>query len=321
MKKRLLGAIIALVIIGIFVWYIASNWQQFSQLSFVHAWLLLPALVVAGINIYCVGMLMELALRPLGVRLSSQETLGLASLNRFCNLISPGYLGAAIRAMYLKKTYRFSFANFSSSFLASNLVLFLVSGLLALLAFGLSGGSLGGESGNLPIILLVAVVLFTGMLIMPFGPVRQCLEKLRAKRKNKLLERFSAALAGFIKIRHQPLLFYTLALWAALSIGTATLMVWLLYHTLGYPIAFLSALFITAIGNWGVIFSITPANIGIREGLMVIAAHVMQVPIVETLAVSLLMRLVVFVVAAVLSSYYAPKLLHTSLTHIGKFNK
>lgn len=319
--RRILGLALAIIILGIFTWYTVSNWEQFSELRFTNPLLLIPAMALTFLNIYGIGALLAHSLQPLGVKLTRHELLGLASLNRFLNLISPGYLGAAVRAVYLKKTYKFSFASFSSSFVASNIILFLVSGLLALASFTLSGSALETNNENLIIVLIVAVAFFVGTLVVPLNKLQQWLVKVNKEKQNKFLERLAIAFDGFIKIRAHSALFYSLLFWAAITVITTGLMTLMLYQVLGYNIGFLQALFISAVSSWGIIISITPANIGIREGLMVLAAQIVGAPIPETLAVAILLRLVAFVVAAVLSIYYAPKLLNVSLKNIGSIKK
>lgn len=321
MKRRLFGIVITLAVVGIFAWYIAANWQQFSQLRFAQPLLLLPAALLGAINIYGIGVLMSISLRPLGVRLSGSESFGLASLTRFCNYISPGYLGAAVRAVYLKKTYQFSFANFSSTFLVNNLALFLVSGVLALLAFSLYGNSLADNNLRVITIVIIAIVLFAGLLAMPLDKLKRWLIRKGDRQESKVFDRLIALMGGFMTIRSQPALLASMFLWAIVATIASAIMTLLLYAVLNYQIAFLPVLFITAISSWGILFSITPANIGIREGLMVIAAQIMNVPIVETLAVAILLRLVIFVMTALLSIYYAPKLLHTSLANISSLKQ
>lgn len=321
MKRRLIRIVITFVILGVFAWYVAANWQQFSELRFAQPLHLLPAALFTAVSIYGIGVLLAASLQPLGVRLSKHELFGLASLNRFCNLIAPGYLGAAVRAVYLKRTYKFSFASFSSSFIVSSLILFLISGLLALLSFFLQGSTLSGDTSSLISIMALAVLFFVVSLVIPLGAPQRLLDKANKRRRNKLLDRLGAVLDGFIKIRAQPSLFYKMTFWAIVTVVGTSITTLLLYQTLAYQIGFMEALFIAAVSSWGIIISITPANIGIREGLMVVAAQIMSVPIPETLAVAILLRLVAFVVAAALSAYYAPKLLHVSLANIGSLER
>lgn len=320
MKRRVLQVFVTSAVLVFFGWYIAGNYEHFSDLRLIRPWLLVPAFALTLVNLYGIGALMSASLEPLHVRLGWHESLGLAALNRLCNYISFAGLGAAVRAVYLKRRYNLSFATFSSSFAISNIVLLLYSGLLALLS--LATAERHGTGGiEFMALLAVVVLLLTGMMVLPLGLTQRWLSKVRVRYPYKLLERLQAALAGFIRIRAWPALFSRMSLLAVASVLAVALTNFLLYRALGYPIDVLSALFITATSSWGIVIALTPANIGIREGLMAVAASLVAVPIPETLAVALLLRLIVFVVAVSLSSYYAPRLLHVSLTEIGKLGK
>lgn len=316
MKKGIIGIALALIIIGVFVYYVALNWQQFSELRLTNPSFLLPAIFMSAVNVYAVGALMDVALRPFGIHLSQREIFGLASLTRFCRYIAAGYLGAAVRAFYLKKTYQFSYTKFSSTFIVNNVVVFLAAGLLTFLAFVLQGG-LWDNNLELIYVLLVAMVTFGGALFIPLNKPSQWLKKYHQKHNSKIASRLNSLLDGFIEVSSRPSLLLQMFLWASVSIVTSGFTILFLFHTLGYQIAFLPALFIAALSGWGVIISLTPANIGVQEGLMVVAAQIMNIPVPTTLVVAILLRLVIFALVAPLSLYFAPKLLNTPLTQIG----
>lgn len=92
----------------------------------------------------------------------------------------------------------------------------------------------------------------------------------------------------------------------------------LLYASLGTHLTLVSVLFISSLTSWSVLFAITPGSLGVREGLMVVAAQIAGVPIAATLVVAILLRLLTFIVAGILSAYYTPRLLNTSIFKLGE---
>lgn len=316
---RLARLVLTTAILVLLGCYIAANYAQFRELQLMHPWLLVPASVLLLINIYGIGALMSTSLQPLGLQLDWHETLGLAALNRLCNYISFAGLGAAVRAVYLKRTYHCSYASFSSSFVANNIMLLLVSGILALIALT-AGGILDGH-WQLIMLLAAVVTCLAGTLLLPLNRLIRALELAERKYRYRVLERLRTAAEGFNKIRRQPSVVVRMSLWGLASLLTLAMATMLLYHCLGYSIAWPHALFIAAASSWSIVIALTPAGIGIREGLMVAAAALVEAPIPETLAVALLLRLLVFCVATALSAYYAPRLLRVPLTKIGKLRQ
>lgn len=315
MKKKIIGFILAVVILGVLAWYVSVNWQDFNSLQFAAPWLLLPTALGIALNIYATGMLMDVTLQPLGVFLRRKEVFGLASLTRFSNVIASGYIGMMVRAVYLKKTYNFSFAKFSSTFVVSNAILFLVSGLLALTTFVLHGSTGTQDSTNVVIVVLIVMSVLTAMFTLPLHWLQRWLQR----RSGKVFNRLATFTNSFLIIRSRPLVLVKIIAWAATALLSFTLVTFFLYQTLGHAITPLQVVFITALSSWGIVFSITPGNIGVREGLMALAAQLIGVPVATTIAVALLMRLLVFLVAALASAYFAPRLLGVSLLKISRF--
>ncbi len=317
-RKKALSLLVTLFFIAIFAWYVSANWSRFQEISFVNPWLSALAAVLVMLNLYGMGMLFELAIKPHGVNLSRNEIFGLSALTRFSKQIMPAYLGATIRAVYLKKNYNVSYAKFSSSFLLSNVLQLIISGIIALAIYLFYEKTLLNSQ---PIIAVSLIVLF--FLLLIYGPVTYLISFLKSKtQKNnsKIIERLMAASEYFDKLRSQPKLIASIFFWMLIVLAISSATIFSLYHSLGQDMDVLPAIFISALVSWSMVFSITPAGIGVREGLMVVGAGLMSVPIPETLAVSILLRLITFVVVSGLSAYYAPRLLNTTISNLGNIS-
>lgn len=313
-RKRLLNTATLLILVAVFTWYIKGNWAKFQELSLANPVLLVPVAIVGLFNVYSLGVLLDLTIRPHGIRLSRNEVFGLSALTRFGNYVSPGYLGAVIRAVYLKRKYSMTYTKFSSSLVVSSMLQFIMSGILVLLIYALRADSLV-NSGPILVIVL-AMALFVLLFFMPLGKIIKFIKRLESKHNSKVLERLADALKQYGTVRSHPGLFYDMTLWVTATIASSSLILFLLYRVLGTSVEVLPVIFIMAIGGWTIIFSITPAGIGVREGLMALAAQLMGVSIPATLAAAIILRLVTFTTVSILSAYYAPKLLNTTLFHI-----
>ena len=139
MKKKILKPLISIAVLVVFTVligrYLFENWHEFTNISITEPYYLIPAALLIVINIYATGIVLDLAIEPHGVKLSKREAFGLANITRFSNQFSPSYVGATLRARYIKRSYGVSYTKFSSSFLVSNLLQFMISGLLAITAF------------------------------------------------------------------------------------------------------------------------------------------------------------------------------------------
>lgn len=314
MKKTALQVIATLIIIGAVVAYVVLNWEQFTSIRLSEPLLLIPAFIFMIFNLYSTGMLTELALEPHGVKLNKSEVFGLANLTRFANHVAPGYIGAAVRALYFKRHHNMPLTAFSSSFLISNLLQFIVSGVIALVIFVSYAQSRDSSTGSTLLLVFAALVGFLVILNLPLDVIRGKV----AAMSSKYMKHLTQIIDGYVKVRSSPFLIYRIAGWAIISTLTGAAVTVALYYLLGYNINPLAATFIAALGSWGILFSITPANLGIREGLMVFGAQVMGVPLAETLAVAIIFRIVTFSTVGVFSLYYAPRLLAVPVFKITK---
>jgi uncharacterized protein (TIRG00374 family) len=313
--KNIVTILLPVVFLAILVWYVSTNWSKFESLSIKEPLFLLLSATLVTINVFCFGKIFELAIKPHGVNLSNHEVFGLAGLTRFSKQISPAYIGAAVRAVYLKKNYGVSYAKFSSSFLLSNVLQLAISGIVAILIFILHEQ---GLTNSQPLFLIF--VLATLFILLIYGPITffVSLFKKRTNKfiKNKIIERLTEALEQYDKIRKNPDVIIPTFFWMILALLISSVTLYALYSSLGVDISIVSTIFISAFLSWTMVFSITPGSIGIREGLMVLGASLMSVSVPETLAVALILRLVTFLVVTLISSYYAPKLLNTTLLNI-----
>lgn len=314
MKKFLLSLVTLSFLTAVFVWYVSSNWEKFQEISIVNPVLFIPIIFLVFVSVYSIGMVVELAVEPHGVKLSKNEIFGLSALTRFANQISPGYLGATVRALYLKKNYKLSYSKFSSSFILSNILQFIIAGILALIIYGVSSDTF--EVGSPLFFMLIFVLMFLAILFLPILGLANSINKASKSFNSKILRRISIIIEQYNKVRSHPGLMYRTLFWVIVSLASSSLMILIFYEIIGFSVDILPAIFIAALANWTIIFSVTPAGIGVREGLMVVGAEIMNISIPATLTVAILMRLTIFLIVAILSSYYAPRLLNTTMTNI-----
>ena len=316
--KKILSVGILILTLGLLFLFVSNNWSDFRSIRLSNPLMLLPAAILTVFNIYTTGMLLETAIIPHGIHLRQQVVLGLSSITRFSNSISPGYLGATIRGIYFKKEHGLAFARFSSSFIASNLVQLVISGaIVAIAAFSILGFDADLQSNKSFLMLIIGgVAVLTALVWAPTTFILKTIARVQKSHKHKLLERLADAVTGYKLIQSDKKLLIKLFGWASITLLCSAAILFFLYQAIGLSIAIDDLLFISALGGWGVIFSITPGNIGVREGLMAFGAKLAGVPVAETLAVSVVLRLLVVTVSALLSVYFAPKTMGAPITKL-----
>lgn len=305
-KKNSLRLALAIIVIGLFCWYIVDNWSRIVAISIEHPWLLVLTIPVVILSILSSGAINEIAIEPHGVKVTRKELFGLASINRFTNQFAPSYVAASVRAVYFKKQHNVSYAKFSSSFAVSNVLQLVISGVLAIVAYALVSFSDFQFQGIAAIAITLAILLVA--MFLPMGPFSRLLTSLYRRFPNKPLERLSVLPEEFAKVRSHKGLLLRLVGWILTMVISSGVLVWLIYASLGASINPLSALFIGALGSWGLVLSITPGGLGIREGIMAFAAHLLGIDVTTTIVVALIMRISVSAVSGILFLYYSRKM-------------
>lgn len=316
MKKlsKFYGLILIIGFVIGFCWYVFSQWEYFQNIVVANPWYLLITVAFIVINILAIGMALEIAVEPHGIKLQVQEIFGLAVISRFANHVFPAGIGATIRALYLKKNYGVSYTKFTSSISVSVLLQFLVTGILSVTIYLFL--QLKSE-GSVFVYLLFGFILILFFLFFPFTKALNFLPWFKSKLGKKILD----LVASFEMVRSSPKTFFRCCYWVLISTLSAAACVYTIYLSIEVEISFLASLFIASISVWGMMISITPGNLGVREGIMIFGATLIKLPLPETLVMAMIFRLMTVSIATFFSMFYSQKLLGLSIKEVGCLNK
>lgn len=320
MNKQLLRSVVGSLVLVLFVflvgWYVFDNWEEFNKITIEHPILLIPAVLFLTLNIYAAGIVIDLAMEPHGIKLTKSEAFGLANITRFSNQFSPTYVGATLRAAYMKRVHHISFTKFSSSFLVSNLLQLMVSGVVGVVILFTILPSF--DSAYILGVLCMVILIFLLILYTPLSPIIRFLQGKEYlygndSYRSKLYSRFNDFLVSYIAVKRYPGLLLRTIFYILLITISLGIVYFSLYRLLGYNIEFSSSLLISSLTSWSVLVSLTPGNIGVREGLMVLIAQIVGAPLTITLLVAFLLRIITLIISGVFAVYYMPRMLNKSL--------
>ncbi len=194
------------------------------------------------------------------VRISAVEAFGLSLLTNFSNYFGPARPGAAIKAMYLKRTKALPYTRFASVLAASACLLSLTTGLTGMAA--LAWQTFHGVDAP-PILTAICAALVLAAVV-PFVVRAPSLER----RTGRIARLVRSALESFAVIRSRRLgLLKVCALLIAQFLVTAVCNQ-VAFSLLGFSLAFPSALVIAVFTSMMSLFAITPNNLGLQEALV-----------------------------------------------------
>ena len=276
--------------------YSISNYEQFREVSFVNLWLLIVIAIIFIIGYIPGSIINYYTFLPLGLRLKAMEGYGLAIITGFYNLITPFRGGMAVRAIYLKKKYRFTYTNFLATLAASYVLIFFVASLLGLLSVGLI--YLKTEMINWFIItLFTGIFLFLSFIIL-FSPT------LPQTRYN-WINRFINVINGWNIIRKNKQAIIGITLISIFQILLGALSLYLEFKVFGMDLSISAAIFLAAMGSLSLLISITPGGLGISEAIIVFSASTLGITPIQSLSAALAGRLVSVIVLFILGPIFS----------------
>ena len=135
-KKRIIGIVLLIVILGLFLYYFKLNISDFREIRIVNFNYIIYLFLASSSAFLFLGWINKYHLIPFDIKLSFKEWFGLAAITSFYNVITPFRGGLAARAAYLKRKRGLNYSHFLSSLAALGVMMFIapcVIGIITLL--------------------------------------------------------------------------------------------------------------------------------------------------------------------------------------------
>jgi uncharacterized protein (TIRG00374 family) len=304
--KKLISTIVLLITLALAFYYIKNNLEYFKQLQVINPLYILILIILLLSLYFIIGLITKGILKPLGVNLSKKEAFKVSVMTGFYNLITPFRGGLVSRAVYLKKKYEFPYPTFLSTVAATYVLEFFIASLAGIIATYLIYLATGIFS---ILLFFIFLGMFLGMFfVILFSP------KLK-ERNNKWLNRFIKVINGWHILKRDKKLLTNVSFLIFIKLLIASIMLFLQFKIFGLGITYIKTIFLTAIGNLGILINITPAGLGINEAITVFSALTIGITAVESLSAAIFGRLVVTLVLFILGPIFTYYLLKKNETN------
>jgi uncharacterized protein (TIRG00374 family) len=284
--KRVLRVVLLCLVVAGAIWFIREKWEWVAPIFGVGAFalcvMLASKLAVAVVNAWR----FDLVVRMFGLRLPAVEWLGLSAVTVFYGRLLPFRLGAAARAYYLKTKYKFRYSEYVS----------LMAGAYALEALLSSWLGLGSSLARLPVTSSGETVLIALFAVAAAGVMIGSAAALYAakrhistgiQRLDKVIARLQASIAYY---RRAGRLAYKSIAAAGVYILVQSFALGACFWALGSlpePSVLLAS---TAAAGLSSVASVTPGNLGVREGAIIGTCAALGVPASVATPAALLSR-------------------------------
>ena len=299
LKTKTLIKIASLIIFLIlFIYFILTHLKDFSSLSLVSPSTILILIVLFILSYFFIGLINRTVLVALKVPLKIKESFALSLMTGFYNVISPFKGGMALRAIYLKKHYNFTYTDFIISLTAIGILSFFITSIAGIITTIIIYNTTGRFS--ISIFLIFLVTACTTLILMSISP----------KGKHHLFSKWRTITHHWSLIKTKKQAIFQVALFTTLALLNSAFMMHLQFYSLGSNLSYIKALFLVSLSSLSIIINITPAGLGIQEAITVFSGLALGISPVYSLAAALLGRAVSFTVLFILGpicSYYLLK--------------
>lgn len=266
-KKYQYIVLLAIVLVG--AWYGYSHRELFANLGKVSVLSLILLTFLASVTQWLIGYQFKYLMRIFGVDLDFREWFGLSACNTMFNYYLPARGGIAVRAFYLKKKHDFSYSHYTSLITGAYAISFVLSA-GAGLGLTLLHGLVHGTFHRTLVVIFGSLLLLTVVGAALLSVLLRGRNRLGNERIIRILRSVKEGLALFRENRRSTACYALLHLLAILVTGIRLSVA---FYAIGIDARPMQVLIISALVSFSMFLSLTPGNLGIREGVVSFAAY------------------------------------------------
>lgn len=285
--KWLLSIFIFVVIVS----YILPRSELLNVAKGVNLYSIAILSVLASFSLFSNSIILKMLLSSFNVHIPVVESFAVSSFNALGNYLTALGGGTLSKAVYLKKRYDFSYSAFVASMSATHIVDLLMVSLLGCIVLVYVSG----------LVMLWGKVLFIGFLFL--GILTFCLLVLPLALPpfaGRIFNALRDIIDGWSMLKKRRRLLVQLSMLLLINHLLFALEFLVGYEAFSLKIGIADAVLIGVLSSLSTIIKITPANLGVQEGVIAFSSQLLGAGFGEGLLVAGLLRMV----SVVLFSFY-----------------
>jgi uncharacterized protein (TIRG00374 family) len=278
--------VILFLLLAVAIWYSFTHSDLFLNLRRISALNVALLFAFVSVTYFMTGYQFNLLMKVFSIHLVFKEWLGLSVCNTMFNYYLPARGGIAVRAYYLKKKYAFTYSHYMSMIAGSQIIAFFLSdglGLGSALLYRPVHGVWLGKFIVLFIFLLGATVIGAVVLLV----LLKLGKTFKNARFNNILRLFEEGLNLFGKNKKMVGFFCFFYVLGILTVGAR---LFICFSAIGVEVTPLQMLIIPSLTTFSMLLPLTPANLGVREGIISGCAYWFGLPADQALLAALIDR-------------------------------
>ncbi len=308
--------ITTLLILGYFIYYFYQNRTDFLTVLKTPITDIIFVILLYGLAMYLNGLFIKGILVSFNKKISTLETFYISVFSSLANFFLPMRGGAVLRSLYLKRNFGLSHSYFLSTLYGFYVIMFLVNGVVGLLAMLLIGVMYNQ----------ISIPLFLFFLILTLAMLLFILLKIQLRdreiSKNTLINKgyqiVRNIFEGWKLVNSNINLLRALILITVSIFLVSTLIYYVEFRSLGIQVDIIKIILYSCLSGVSLLISLTPGSLGIREGLFAITSktlgigsdQIMQLALLDrglTLTTLILLFLALFPLLSLYKKSYPPQ--------------
>jgi uncharacterized protein (TIRG00374 family) len=268
--------------------FICLNPQLFYSLKFVSIMDLNFLIFFGLLSIYINSSQFKYLTEVFDIKLQFKEWFGLAVANTMHNYYTPARGGTVLKAFYLKKTHNLAYSKFISLTAGAYLLGFFLASLSAVF-FILLSAVLYREFYET--VFLISVGLVAGTLLAAFLSIRVRFSWI-FKKIPRLYNFASNVEKGLFFFKKNKRLLLKVLIFKFLFIVIMAIKLYWAFKAIGVETNLVNILIVQSLVVFSMVLSITPGNLGVREGIIGLLASMLDIPLKQAVLGALVDRAV-----------------------------
>lgn len=296
--KRVLHILFLFIIVIALIYFLSKQEDALSLLKGINVNGVYILVGTSPLFLLSNALILKKILHLFNVRLLLRECMGICSATAVGNLLTAFGGGTITKAVYLERRYAFPYTAFLSSMSAVYMIDLLLVGIMGSTVIALKG-LLDSREG----IAAFVVFLFLGIIAftLTVAPVRF------KDRNGRIARKLVDLVRGWERIRADRKLIFSIGLLLLINNILAAIELMAGYYAFSTKVDFPTALLIGMLTGLLTVIKLTPANLGVQEGVIAFSSMFMGIGFEKGLMAATLIRIVsmvmVFISAGIFGGY------------------
>ena len=279
MRKQYISSLFFAILLLVIVFYFYHQKDNLILFTRIGVKDILIIVTLSVTTFFFLSIQFHTIIKIFGVALAFKEWFGLTVVSTMISYYTPVKAGMVARAYYLKKIHQFSYSNYISLLSASYLINLLVaSGTSSWLSF-FSYHFYSQNEWPIFVLSIVLLMITVACAIL----VLFCSSVISFNPGNALLNFMTDLMGGFrILMKKKSILAKIAGIQLVLIFIMALKLYWS-FKAIGIQVSFVHILIIQSLTTFSTVVSITPGNLGVKEGIIGSFAFMLNIPATDAI--------------------------------------